>query len=235
MTSAENTALADVDQVSEHEWDEVMSSFLDANVYQTWAYGSVRWGEKNLSHLVVRRGSVIIGAAQLRILRVPVLGRGIAYLRWGPMWRGRGHELDPQGFRETVRALRQEYAVKRRLLLRVMPRVFQTAGYAGDVAEALQSEQFVPRADIRSYRTFVLDLSPSLDDLRSSFEKQWRKHLRQAEENGLTLVENGEDRGFHQLIRSTRKCSGESSLSLSWTSVTLPRFSANCRINRNSR
>ena len=42
----------EVDRVKEAEWSELMSRFDDANIYQTWSYGAVRWQQKNLSHLV---------------------------------------------------------------------------------------------------------------------------------------------------------------------------------------
>ena len=30
---------------------EMLDRFSDANIYQTWAYGAVRWGAKGLSHI----------------------------------------------------------------------------------------------------------------------------------------------------------------------------------------
>ena len=68
--------------------------FNDANIYQTSAYGGVRWGEKNLSRLVLKRDGEVLGIAQLRIIRPTPLKFGMAYLRWGPLWERRGR---PQG------------------------------------------------------------------------------------------------------------------------------------------
>src|SRR5436309_15783119 len=72
-----------IDQVSEREWNDLLSQFADASLYQSWAYGAVSWGEKNLSHLRLRSAGQVVGMAQFRIVRVPLLSSGIAYLRWG--------------------------------------------------------------------------------------------------------------------------------------------------------
>ena len=85
---------ADLDAVTASEWPELLGRFEDANFYQTWSYGAVRWGARNLSHLVLRRGGEVAGVAQVRILRAGFLNRGIAYLRWGPVCQLRGRELD---------------------------------------------------------------------------------------------------------------------------------------------
>ena len=45
----------EVDRATSAEWSEMLDLFDDANIYQTSAYGEVRWGEKNLSRLVLKR------------------------------------------------------------------------------------------------------------------------------------------------------------------------------------
>src|SRR5438105_4123074 len=84
-----------IDQVTEGEWNSFLSQFADASLYQTWAYGAVSWGERSLSHLLLRRAGQVVGMAQFRIMRVPLLSSGIAYLRWGPLWRRRDSAPDP--------------------------------------------------------------------------------------------------------------------------------------------
>lgn len=45
----------EIDQVEKTEWSKLVQRFDDATIYQTWSYGLVRWGEKNLSHLVLKK------------------------------------------------------------------------------------------------------------------------------------------------------------------------------------
>src|SRR5215471_18422395 len=80
----------EVDRSSPAEWSQMLELFGDANVYQSWSYGSVRWGRKNLSHLVLKRAGEVRGIAQLRILRPTRFKFGMAYLRWGPLVERRG-------------------------------------------------------------------------------------------------------------------------------------------------
>ncbi len=86
----------EVDRSTPAEWSQMLDLFDDANLYQTWSYGGVRWGRRNLSHLVLKRGSEVLGMAQLRIVRPTSFKFGMAYLRWGPLCERRGRPLDPE-------------------------------------------------------------------------------------------------------------------------------------------
>ena len=85
----------------------MLDLFGDANIYQTWAYGEVRWGRKNLSHLVLRRNGKVASIAQLRIYHPVRLGIGIAYLRWGPLFYRRGQTPDAEAASRMAQALRE--------------------------------------------------------------------------------------------------------------------------------
>ena len=49
----------EVDRATPAEWAQMLDLFNDANLYQTWSYGRVRWGEENLSHLVLKRNGEV--------------------------------------------------------------------------------------------------------------------------------------------------------------------------------
>jgi len=166
----------------------MLDLFYDANIYQTSAYGGVRWGEKNLSHLVLKREGDVVGMAQLRIVRPTPLKFGMAYLRWGPLCERRGKGLDPEVFTRVAVALEEEYLGKRRLLLRILPNAFAGTPRAAAIQAAFC--RFTPEPfDLGSaYRTFVLDLAPSLDELRKGLDKKWRNQLTRAEKNNLKVV-----------------------------------------------
>src|SRR5262245_61958161 len=83
---------ADVDAIDEESWCKALLELDDANIYQTWPYGAVISGESNNSHFVLRRGATIVALAQVRIARLPVVRAGVAYVRWGPLWRRDGRE-----------------------------------------------------------------------------------------------------------------------------------------------
>jgi lipid II:glycine glycyltransferase (peptidoglycan interpeptide bridge formation enzyme) len=177
-----------VDSSTPSEWSEMLDLFNDANIYQTWSYGLVRWGAKNLSHLVVKRNGEVVGMAQVRIIRPTRFKFGMAYLRWGPVCERRGSPLDPEVLNYMSRALEEEYVDKRRLLLHVLPNAF-AGSPRGDLFQAAFS-RFKPKQLTSSdaYRTFLLDLAPTLDELRKKLDAKWRNKLTQAEKKGLKII-----------------------------------------------
>jgi hypothetical protein len=36
----------ELDRATPAQWSQMLDLFDDGNLYQTWAYGGVRWGEK---------------------------------------------------------------------------------------------------------------------------------------------------------------------------------------------
>lgn len=184
----------DVDCATPSEWSEMLDLFDDANLYQTRSYGQVRWGSENLSHLVLRRDREVLGMAQLRIVRPTKFKFGMAYLRWGPLCTRRGQPMDPEVAVRMAEALEEEYVDKRRLFLRVLPNAFAGSPRAAMVQSALSRFTPEPPTADNTYRTFVVDLAPSLEDLRSGLDKKWRNQLTRAEKNNLTVVsESGRD------------------------------------------
>jgi len=198
----------EVDRTTPAEWSKMLDLFDDASVYQTFAYGGVRWGAKNLSHLVLKADGEVLGIAQLRIVRPTPLKFGMAYLRWGPLCDRRGKPLNPEIFKIMAGALVDEYVSKRKLFLRVLPNAF--AGT--ERAEAMQSAfANFTREDLtaeNTYRTLVLDLSPSVPELRKNLDAKWRNKLSGAEKNHLKVIAgNGlaEYQIFCQLYQEMRK------------------------------
>jgi lipid II:glycine glycyltransferase (peptidoglycan interpeptide bridge formation enzyme) len=198
----------EVDRATPTEWSGMLELFDDANIYQTFAYGEVRWGGKNLSHLVLKDDGEVLGIAQLRIVRPTPLKFGMAYLRWGPLCERHGKPLNSEVFATMARALEEEYVDKRRLLLRVVPNAFAQSPRAGAVQTAFSMFTQEALTAENTYRTFVLDLSPSLDELRKGLDAKWRNKLSGAEKNNLKLVAgNGSEEyeTFCQLYCQMRK------------------------------
>jgi lipid II:glycine glycyltransferase (peptidoglycan interpeptide bridge formation enzyme) len=194
------------DCVTESGWSELLSGFDDANIYQTWAYGSTQWGASNLSHLVLRRDGELVAAAQLRIFTPVHLKMGVAYLRWGPLCQPRGTDLDFAVVTAMADALKAEYVGRRALYLEVTPNAFAGSRRAV-IYEQCFSRFRRGRGGIEPYRTFVLDLSPSVEQLRKNLDKKWRNQLSAAERNGLNIVHGtgmDEYRSFRQLYAQMR-------------------------------
>jgi hypothetical protein len=198
----------EVDRATQAEWSQMLDLFDDASFYQTWSYGAVRWGEKNLSHLVLKRGGEVLGIAQLRIVRPTRFKFGMAYLRWGPLFERRGRPLDPEVAKSMARALEQEYIGNRKLFLRILPNAFVGSQRAEVIQSAFSSFTPEPLVAENTYRTFVVDLAPKVEELRKNLDAKWRNHLKRAEKNGLNVVAGtGSDkyRIFCQIYNQMRK------------------------------
>jgi lipid II:glycine glycyltransferase (peptidoglycan interpeptide bridge formation enzyme) len=201
------TLQVEVDKTTPAEWSPMLDLFEDANIYQTWAYGAVRWGSKNLSHLVFKRDGEVVGIAQLRIVRPTSLKFGMAYLRWGPICHRRGTELETEVFLRMAEALHEEYVVRRGLLLQIIPNAFVGSVRAEMFQSAFSKFSEEPAGRSNVYRTFVLDLTPSLEQLRKKLDPKWRNKLSGAEKSGLTInAGSGSDqyRAFSEMYKQMR-------------------------------
>lgn len=176
--------MAECKPYAQKEWDGILEGFRDANLFQSWPYAAARWGDKNLSHLVLRTDGEIVGAAQIILIRLPILRGGLAYVKWGPLWMAHGREANPKVFRELLRSLRQVYAHDRGFLLRISPWEFE-----GEGLEVIPGEEGFQQNTLATEQTAVLDLNQPMDDLRSSLTRHWRSNLKRAETNELEVVE----------------------------------------------
>ena len=201
----------ELDGVMESEWTGLVDRFQDANIYQTWSYGAIRWGEKHLSHLILRRDDEVVAIAQLRIVHFSPFKSGVAYLRWGPLCHMRGREFEPEILRQMALALHNEYVLKRGLLLRVLPDAFAGSQRAELFQTVFSQLAAAPWKTGGAERTFLLDLTPSLEELRKNLDQKWRNQLNRAEKNGLSIKEGTEHEdfqvfaGIYRSMRSRKK------------------------------
>jgi lipid II:glycine glycyltransferase (peptidoglycan interpeptide bridge formation enzyme) len=182
----------EIDQAGKAEWHDLIQQFEDASIYQTWSYGELSWGKKNLSHLVLRKDGKIIAATQVRIARLAGVGPGMAYVMSGPLWRCRDGEQCPDHFRQAVRALYNEYAGRRKLMLRIRPHELEESQAEGGPLRTVLEDEGVKWRRTR-YRTIILDLSPSLEELHKRLASDWRRNLKHAINNNLEIVKGSGD------------------------------------------
>jgi len=203
MRELDTSYSSEVDSVDEESWYGLLRQFDDANIYQTWAYGLVRNGRQNISHLLVKEGGKVVAVAQSRIVKTPLIGAGIAYVMWGPLWRPQEARADAEVFRQAIRALRNEYVCRRGLLLRLHPILFDDDSPC--FLSILEEEGF-GRAGLEVRpRTIIMDLSRSLDEIRRELRPHWQRELKVAEKQKLEIIEGSEDEVFEMFIQIYRE------------------------------
>lgn len=180
---------AELRKLGAAEWAGVVREFLDYGHRQGPEYcrlAAARSGSA-AEAVVCESGGRVVGAANVRVRRVPMVGGGIAYVSGGPLVRRR--DGDALGAREALRgtlgALVEEYVGRRRLVLRVAPAVGDE-GWNRDQAEVFGAAGFVAgRGPL--YRTMIVDLAPDEARLRAGLHQKWRNCLNSAERQGLTI------------------------------------------------
>jgi hypothetical protein len=174
-----------VDTVTDVEWGDHVRAFADGNLYQLWQIEPKRF--RRGSRLVLRRDDVVVAAADVRLFTVPLTRRGIAYVRWGPLWRQRDDVEDSAVFRQALRALYNEYVMRRGLVLRLLPRVWDSGSL--DYPGIAREEGFSGVRHVKPGRTLMMELAGrDLDTLRKGLAQKWRNCLNKAERAGLTVT-----------------------------------------------
>jgi lipid II:glycine glycyltransferase (peptidoglycan interpeptide bridge formation enzyme) len=184
----------EIDKINPDEWHRELTHFSDASIYQTWSYGEVRWGKNSLSHIVVFYNNEVVGLAQLAIKKIPFLSCGIAYVPWGPVWKRNDRTPDAKTLETLLSGLHQEYVRKRKLLLRLAPSQWDMD--SNDIVGIYSASGFKHVTGVLPYRTLVLDIKPTIDDLRANLRANWRNHLRAAEKRPLNIVRGCDEKLF---------------------------------------
>ena len=157
------------------EWSQMLDLFDDANIYQTWSYGAVRWGRKNLSHLVLKRNGEV---SEWRS------SGSFARQDSSSAWRicggalfvtGAEESLMPKSPRAWLAPCEEEYVCKRGLLLQILPNAFVGSPRAALFQSAFSRFTQEPPTSANMYRTFVLDLAPPLEELRKESRQEMAK------------------------------------------------------------
>jgi lipid II:glycine glycyltransferase (peptidoglycan interpeptide bridge formation enzyme) len=186
---------AQVENVSRDEWCDLLQLFSDSSINQTWELGADKWGEKSLSHIAIYKDKEVVALAQVGLKKLPVINGGLATVYWGPMWRRKGSPIDHEVLDNAIAAMVEEYVAKRGFLLRIWPTGFE--GLEEETINVLKRYGFVRNPNVSPYRTLILDLSPSLEELRKNLDSKWRNKLNKAERNALDLIEGTSEETYH--------------------------------------
>ena len=178
-------------------WHNSMREFEDSNIYQTWNFAVLAQNEKIVKHFAIYENQNLIGLVQVRIRTVPILNRGIAYILNGPVWQKKNQENNIQIFSDILVALRNEFVVNQKLLLRIKPYIFSDKISNFDFIENLEFNRV---EKIRQYQTLVLYLDKDLDEIRKDFKQKWRNCLNKSERNGLETSEGNDQELYDNFL-----------------------------------
>lgn len=158
-------------------FDTIVAGFADCSYDQTWAYSDSQWPDRAERCLVLRDG-VPIGGAVVVVLTLPLLGRGLAYVKFGPFWRQAGRPADLADYEVVVRAMADHYCVIRGHHLTILPRP-NPEFMAGETA-VLDRLGFRVADRIADRNRYLVNVAIGPDEMRASLSQSWRSNLRKA-------------------------------------------------------
>ena len=85
----ESPARTDVRRLERAEWEAAVHDFRDHSYRQCWAYGAALAARRGAvsEHVAIERGDELVGLADVRVKKLPVVGGGLAYVSGGPLVR----------------------------------------------------------------------------------------------------------------------------------------------------
>jgi len=184
-------------QFSQGQWTEIVSSFSDLSLVQTWEYGEAKaqTGPWRVERAVFMNGDQLAGACQLMIRSIPYIGRGLVWINRGPLWQQQ-EELDVSILVSMLKELRRYLVDDRRMYLRIAPPVQQ---------EKVRIELFAQHGyalvdGTESWASARLDLSLPIEKLRGNLEQKWRNCLNKAERLELMCEFGTNDHIYREVL-----------------------------------
>ena len=199
MRPLANNYSFEIDKIDKDSWHQIIKKFEDANIYQTWSYNEVLYGKKQTSHIVLKKNGQIVSAAQLRIISAPFLAFGIAYIRWGPLWRLSSQETEHQNLIQILRAIYNEYAIRRKLIIRILPLLYDNSD-ADFFYKIFRYEGYIHNQEFQPERTLIIDLNHEIENLRKGLKQKWRNCLNYAERQSCKIHVGTDNNSFTKFV-----------------------------------
>ena len=170
-------------------WDQQASFFADMCLEQTAAFAGTRFGAARSLGFIMRRaeGSDPVAMALAVVAKLPVVGLGLAYIKFGPLWRRNAVPADPTVLSLALEFLKQELAIKRGLLLRILPPA--DPEYAEQWRDALAKAGFAFSAALPEPERYLVNLTLAEEEQLASLGSKWRANLNKVTPGQLDIQE----------------------------------------------
>jgi hypothetical protein len=182
------------------EWDRLASGFADMCLEQTAAFAGPRFDAAHSTGVILRAAASHepLAMALVVVSTLPVIGLGLADVKFGPLWRRRGAPADPAHLALMLEALKREFAQKQKLAVRVMPPA--DPGFERAWKDALACANFAFQAVATDRERYLVDLTLSEGDQLKSLGSKWRYHLAKSAIDTLDIREVGLEAGLPEFL-----------------------------------
>ena len=172
-------------EIAARDWDGFVSSFDDHHIRQTLAWGRLKTGSWTPAHAALFNGPTPLAAALILERRLPLGVGSLFWINGGPLYRkrhARGQDLS--ALQDFLEGLKERARSRGRAIIRLN----------FDIAMDLDAQLVVraagfsrPLSPLGTGLTYRADLTKPLEDIRGSFEKNWRNQLNRAEKAGAVV------------------------------------------------
>jgi len=173
-----------ITNLSGDEWDRAISGFADACYEQTERLQGAKWGDNRVRRMAISINGKIVAMALAIVLKLPILNRGLALVKFGPLWRRKGELPDRQVLGLALDALVDQLMVHERLSLSIMPP--PDPRFAAIWVEELHQRHFEHRP-FQDAERFLVNTALSPERQLASLDQRWRYNLKSALRNELLV------------------------------------------------
>lgn len=175
----------EIDSLPRAAWDELVGGHDDATYDQTACFSTSQWHRHQSSQIIVREHDAVLGGAHVVLLTLPGIGKGLAYVKSGPVWRKRNQEPDRGVYEAVVNAMVRHYCEEQGHYLSIVPR--PNPDFYEAECGMLRQLGFVTVGSNPDPVRFFVNTSLAADDQMSSLDQKWRYNLRKALKNDIDV------------------------------------------------
>lgn len=175
--------------IDKKSWQKEASGYYDNNYRQLWEYGlasAERLGAQS-EHIGIYDEEQLLGLADVRIKKIPMLKNGIAYINGGPLIRV-NVAADKTHLSRCLKSLVEEYVHRRKMFLRINPLPGNGEWIQVIEKEFLENGFQLSSKTKKPYRTILIDIRPSLEVIRKQLDQKWRNCLNNAEKQNISIT-----------------------------------------------
>lgn len=185
-------------------WDTFVAASPTPSYLQATPWAIVKRPNGWTSARILGDGPAGPIGAQLLVRRARPLPGALGYAARGPI---AGEPLDPAAIDAFTRLCRVEGRRIGISHVRIDPEVEDPDG---SLEAALRGAGWLPARELQPQRTRILDLRATEEELWGAVHPKWRKNVRKATRDGITVVPGGAERiaDFHAIHRATMDRAG---------------------------
>lgn len=186
-TEVRSKPLIKLREVPENErdyWNQAVATLPTGHILQTFEWGEFKshYGWQPIRLLFMREDHCVAAALVLK-RKIPIPGYSILYVPKGPCF----DPTDSESVEFVLESLKSFTRTHRALFIKLDPDVLLNDN---STVSALTTAGFQPSKDQIQFRnTMIVDLQPSVEELRSNLSKTARYNTNMAQRKGVEIIE----------------------------------------------